>query len=218
MEDINCMNGVLAFLTLILAIFTGCLWWESKRTRQQNVTPQISVYFYPLSTMDIALRIENTSRTDARDVNIECLTKNTYDDGKGRKFDYSEELSKEFSYLACGQQYSFIIGKYNFMKDEIFEFDVSFKNLLSNSIINRKISIDISRLEGIMFESPAGERIAKSLENLDAQVKSTIGNAVPGHGLRVYSYSGTELRIKKLEEDVAFYRNWRDEINQRSKE
>lgn len=212
------MNGVLAFLTLILAIFTGCLWWESKRSRLQNVTPQISVYFYPLSTLDIALRIENTSRTDARNVIIDCLNENTYNDGKGRKFDYSKELSKEFSYLACGQQYSFIIGKYNFMKNEIFEFDISFRNMLYKEQINRKIYIDMSRLEGTLFEKSPEERAATSLESLDKQVKSIIGINGTGHGLRIYSHLGTELRIKELEKIVAFYRNWRDEINQKSKD
>ena len=174
MEDINWTNLALAFLTLILAIFTGCLWWESKRTRVQNVTPQISVYFYPMGPIDIALRIENTSRIDARDVVIRCLNTNMYNNYNGKKFEYSKELSKKFSYLACGQQYSFIVGKIHFMKNEIFEFDVSFKNMLYDEIINRKIYIDMSRLEGAIFEKSPEDRIANSLDSIEKNIKLII--------------------------------------------
>lgn len=171
MEDINWANAALAFLTLILAFFTGCLWLESKRTRLQNVTPQISVYFYPLSTLDIALRIENTSKIDARDVSIRCLNTNIYDNHKGIKFKYSKELSKKFSYLACGQQYSFTIGKFLFMKNEIFEFDVSFRNMFYKQVINRKIYIDMARIEGTIFEKSPEERTANSLESIVKKIK-----------------------------------------------
>lgn len=83
-EDINDM--ALTILTFVLALFTGLLWLETKRTRLKNITPQISVSFYPETSLVMGLKIENTSQVDAKEVTITCLNKNKYSDDDRREF------------------------------------------------------------------------------------------------------------------------------------
>ena len=121
-ENIN--DITLTVLTFVLAFFTGLLWFETKRTRLRNITPQISVSFYPETSLVMGLKIENTSQVDAKEVIITCLNKNKYSDKEGREFFYSEKLSKRISYLPAGQKYLFIVGYFKVMKNEIFEFSI----------------------------------------------------------------------------------------------
>lgn len=216
--DTSTANQIaLTFFTFVLALFTYLLWKETKKTRLQNVTPQISVYFYPISSTIIGMKIENTSQVDARDIYVKCLNNQIYTDKKNRQFIYSEKLSKKFSYIPPRQSYSFFIGYYHVMKKEIFEFDISFSNIHKNNV-SYGISIDISQLERSLYERDVKENIAENIEKLYRAISSITEYDNNKRGLRVHPYSVAERKIKKLEEAVDFYRERSEENSSKSKD
>lgn len=208
---------VIALLTLVLAIFTACLWWESRKSRIQNVTPQISVYFYPITASTIGLRVENSSQLDARDVKIQCKNNHIYNDGKGNTFSYKEALSKDISYIASGQYYLFMVGNYNIMRREYFNFKVSFRNMIDKDYIVRHISIHMNQLKRTLFEPRPEEKIAIYLKNIQKEISSLIEKDSIYKGLRVYPHSVEERKIRNLELDVAMYRNLNEMNKDKSK-
>lgn len=218
MDPSTANQVALTFFTFVLALFTYFLWKETKKTRLQNVTPQISVYFYPISSTIIGMKIENTSQVDARDIYVKCLNNQFYTDKKNRQFIYSEKLSKKFSYIPPRQSYSFFIGYYHVMKKEIFEFDISFSNMYKDDIVSYRISVDMSQLERSLYERDVKENIAENIEKLYRVISSITEYDNNKRGLRVYPYSVAERKIKKLEEAVDFYRECSEENSSKSKD
>lgn len=189
---------VLTGLTFFLVKFTRLLWIETKRLRLRDTTPQISIYFYPESPIVIGFRVENTSDVDARNVDVVCMNNNLYEDDDGRKFKYSEQLSRYISYFPARQNYSFLLGYYSEMKNEIFEFNISFESVLDNEKIHRKIFVNMSLLEGMAYEKNPQIKIATTLENIQQGFASVIEKDVFS-GVRVYPHSEAERQIKKYQ-------------------
>ena len=205
MGELDYNSLALTFLTLVLALFTGLLWWETKRSRLQSITPQISIYFYPITPTAIGMKIENTSQADARNVVITCLNKNKYIAKGGREIFYSDRLSKKFSYLPSHQSFSFYVGLYGVMGKECFEFSVTFRDISDKHEIAYPISINVSQLKMSLFEKRSAENVAENLKKLNGYISSIIEND-DGRGLRVYTYSQEDRRINRLKRDNDFYR------------
>lgn len=218
-ELIESANSItLTILTFVLAFFTGLLWLETKRTRLKNITPQISVSFYPQTAMVMGLKIENTSQVDAKEVIITCLNKNRYSDNQRREFFYSEKLSKRISYLPAGQKYLFIVGYYKVMENEIFEFDISHSDMSGEKKTQFRIEIHMEQLNQILVEASSEKEIAKSIKELSKNITSLMEGGISERGLRVYPYSVEERKIKQLEETVAFYHKCSEENSLKSKD
>lgn len=215
-ENIN--DITLTILTCVLAFFTGLLWLETKRTRLKNITPQISVSFYPETSLVMGLKIENTSQVDAKEVTITCLNKNKYSDDDGREFFYSEKLSKRISYLPAGQKYLFRLGYYKVMENEIFGFSVSHRDMSGEKKTQYHIEIDMKQLDQILVEACSQKEIARNIKELSKNIASIIDGGILERGLRVYPYSVEERKIKKLEEAVDFYRERSEENSSKSKD
>lgn len=214
----NANSITLTILTFVLAFFTGLLWLETKRTRLKNITPQISVSFYPQTAMVMGLKIENTSQVDAKEVIITCLNKNRYSDNQGREFFYSEKLSKRISYLPAGQKYLFIVGYYKVMENEIFEFDISHSDMSGEKKTQFRIEINMEQLNQILVEASSEKEIAKNIKELSKNIMSLMEGGFSERGLRVYPYSVEERKIKQLEEAVDFYRECSEENSLKSKD
>ena len=214
----NANSITLTILTFVLAFFTGLLWLETKRTRLKNITPQISVSFYPQTAMVMGLKIENTSQVDAKEVITTCLNKNRYSDSQGREFFYSEKLSKRISYLPAGQKYLFIVGYYKVMENEIFEFDISHSDMSGEKKTQFRIEINMEQLNQILVEASSEKEIAKNIKELSKNIMSLMEGGFSERGLRVYPYSVEERKIKQLEEAVDFYRECSEENSLKSKD
>lgn len=209
---------VLTGLTFFLVKFTRHLWIETKRLRLKETTPQISVYFYPVTGLFLGLCVENTSDIDARNVTITCLNKNMYNNKKGRKFYYNEKLSKNISYIPARQKYSFMVGYFTVMKSEVFEFDITFFNMQDDTPLHRKIFIDVSMLGGIVYEPRPEEKIASSIGKIQKSLDLVIEKDGINRGVRVYPYSVTERRLRNLELDDLARRRLEEYKNERSKD
>lgn len=150
-------------LTAALAWFTWLLYKETEKTRIQNATPQISVYFFPIMGDSLGIKIKNTGHIDAKNINIKCLNNNRYILGND-SFIYAEKLSKFFSYIPPQQGFSFFVGMYEILKNEILKFEISFTNMTNEIKIYYYIEMDMDLLRGIFFEVAPEERIADLLE------------------------------------------------------
>lgn len=157
-------SGILAFCTFALARYTLSLRKETEKTRIQNATPQISVYFYPITTVFLGMKIENTGHVDAKDINLVCLNSNTYKD-ENRNFVYAEKLSKKLSCLAPGQLYSFSVGYYAILEKEVFDFDISFTNMNGEIKVSHHFSMDMDLLHGMLVEKEAEEKLVTTVKN-----------------------------------------------------
>lgn len=204
-----CFNGVLAFFTAVLAIFTWLLYKETKRTRKQNATPQISVYFYPITNIFLGIKIENTGHVDAKDINLVCLNSNIYKD-KNHNFVYAEKLSKKLSCLSPGQLYSFSVGYYAILEKEVFDFDISFTSMNGEIKVSHHFSMDMDLLHGMLVEKEAEEKLVVAVENFGKNFSRIIESDNGRKGIRAYSYSVEDRQIEKRKQEQDFYR-WQPE-------
>lgn len=156
----------LIFLNSALVIYTAFLWIESRKTRIQNSIPQISLIFYPITEIYIGMKILNSGKSDAVDVKITCLNSNEYI-GKNNKYTYSGHLSKIYSYVPVNQEYSYTVGYYQIVKNEIFSFEISFSDISKKHKIKQIFSIDMKQLEGSLIEKANGKIIANSIKEIN---------------------------------------------------
>lgn len=166
----NLDNWVLVFVTAILTFFTWMLYKESEKTRRQNMTPQVSIIFtlFPDSHI-VYMKISNTGHVDAKNVKIICKNDNYYD-YNGKKYKYSEWLSRNFSYLPVEQYFSFLVGYYNVLNSELFEFDLTFQDVSGEINIYYPIRIKIPEMDESLI--PHDE-----VKNINGEIKN-IGNTL----------------------------------------
>ena len=158
-------SGVLALFTIILAFFTWLLYQESRKTRIQNSTPQISIIFYFMSHGVLAMKIKNTSGIDAKNIDITCLNTNKHEDG-AYTYPYSKKLTRKFDYLAASQEYSFMIGRYDVLQKESLSFKISFTDMKETGIITHYAKIDMTELDRIVPDCDPQKEIAAHLRTI----------------------------------------------------
>lgn len=187
--EINVINInaiVLSFLTMVLATYTALLWMEAKKTRIQNLTPQISLTFFPFAGSVIGMMIVNTGKSDAVCVNIECVNDEIYD-FKNKNFKYAEKLTKQYSYFPVNQQYKYIIGEYECLKNEYFQFVISFKDISLKYKFEYKISFDMSQMKNSLIGTKHEERIADSLDKISKKIDGIV-TSDGSNAIRCYTY------------------------------
>jgi len=212
----NFSDIALVFLTAALAWFTYLLWRETEKTRLQNITPQISVIFYPITSVFMGLKIENTGRIDAKNIVIKCLNNNKYK-SKEKEFLYSEKLSKEFSYMPVGQSYSFSVGYYETIKNEKFEFDISFSNISQNKNVRYTVCFDMQQLEHSLVDKSEVDKISKSLANIGSLLSSIIKTGTT-KGIRVYTLPPEAVEKENLKAEIDYLRFELESLRDKDKE
>lgn len=161
--DISSINSfALSFLTLALVIYTALLWYEAKKTRIQNLTPQISLSFYPMTGPYMGLMIVNTGKIDAVNVKIECLNTGEYED-RNKQYKYADKLSKEYSYFPVNQVYKYSIGYYSVIENEKFLFKVSAYDISTKHKIEYNASVHMDHLRDTLIGREYEKQIADSL-------------------------------------------------------
>lgn len=202
---------VLIFLNFALVMYTAFLWIESRKTRIQNSIPQISLIFYPINGIYIGMKILNSGKSDAVGVKIKCLNSNEYID-KNKKYTYSEHLSKIYSYVPVNQEYSYTVGYYQRVKNEMFSFEISFSDISKKHKIKQVFSIDMKQLEGSLIEKANEKIIANSIKEINESLSKIITNGTD-RGLRVYTFSPEYCEIKSLTQELDMIRWQLDEMN-----
>lgn len=189
-EYLNANSGSLSvFFSFIVALSTVCyaiLTWrlvtETKRLREVQTEPKVSIRMESeeYSIGFIALFIKNEGQGPAYDVKFsyqflekESSSKNIIDDFEKLKF-----LKRGFDYLSPGQEVkSFFTSTYqagdNLFKTKI-EVDISYKNIHSKAILDKYL-LDFSSFENrIQAGKPYLYEISNSLENIDKNLKKLI--------------------------------------------
>lgn len=200
MDVSNINSFALSFLTLALAVYTALLWSEAKKTRIQNLIPQISLSFYPWNGTCLGLMIINTGNVDAVDVKIECLNIGSYKD-KNREYKYAEKLSKEYSYLPVNQVYKYFIGYYTSIENECFRFKISACDMSTKYKIEQTVSVCMDQLQGILIDRDHNKQIAESLKSIDDKLSAVIVSGGNG-AIRCHTYSQQYREDKTISQKI----------------
>lgn len=200
MDVSNINSFAISFLTLALAVYTALLWSEAKKTRIQNLIPQISLSFYPWNGTCLGLMIINTGKVDAVDVKIECVNTGTYKD-RNREYKYSDKLSKEYSYFPVNQVYKYVIGYYTVIEKECFIFNISACDISTKHKMEHTVSVCMDQLGGILCDTDNDKRIADSLKSIDDKLLSVVTSGGNG-AIRCHTYSQQYREDKTISQKI----------------
>lgn len=199
--DISNVNSfALSFLTLALVVYTALLWYEAKKTRIQNLTPQISLSFYPWNGRCMGLMVANTGKTDAVNVKIECLNTGGYEDKK-KKYKYVDKLSKEYSYFPVNQVYKYFIGDYSVLENECFRFKISAYDISTKHKIEYIVSVHMDHLHDILIDKDYEKQVADSLKSINDKLASILV-ADGNDAIRCYTYSQQYREDKTISQKI----------------
>lgn len=187
---------ILSFFTAGLFYYTKQLYQEAEKTRIQNITPQVSLVFFPIGADHLGLKVSNTGKSDAIDLNIQCLNDGIYNDER-KSCKYNKMLSKQYNYLPVNQEYKYIIGRYSLLKQECLIFNISFSDMSRQHRFEHKIVIPIIQMENSLIATKYEENVARSLKNISKKLNdiTTFGG---NSAIRCHTYSQEYREDKSL--------------------
>ena len=135
---------VLAFLTALLAYFTWILAREAKKTREQQLEPNIVVTIEPHHRVMFyaILVIENVGKGIAYDVKIKEKDDQTFQHNE-KKFKINELRFMSPNILKSGQRIEHLVSRFEELPSEVFEFEVNAKDA-NGKLISVSNMIDVT--------------------------------------------------------------------------
>lgn len=126
---------VLALLTGLLAYFTWVLSREARKTRQQQLEPNIVVTVEPseLAMFYAFLIIENVGQGVAYDVSIRESEDHTFKDEK-REFKLNDLAFMNLKVLKPGQKIEHLLGTFENLPSRTFQFDTIAKDAVGRKV------------------------------------------------------------------------------------
>ena len=182
-------TGVVAGSTFAYTVFTGLLAWESRRMRQVQTEPQVSVDLELSSnlTPGIELVIRNEGQGPARNLTFEFEGDPTYFQKSVRSGSHPNVgqipvIKEGLGYITSGKTLRFLQGT---MIQEVYEraskrpwiFHVQYENL-SGKVKKDSFTLDFSKFDGMYFDLNHLEEISKHLHSIQKDIhRLTEGHA-----------------------------------------
>lgn len=191
----------LFFATVVLAFLTWALWKEAKKSREQELEPNIVVSIEPasISTFHAMLVIENVGKGVAYNVKIHDKNNSKVTTNNGDYY-INEYPFMSSSIIKPGQKIEHLLTSFDNLKDVSMNFEISSENINAKKFINSNC-FEANFLYGrITFEIKSLDNVARSLEEISRSLISVIkGN----YRLEVNSFD-KEDRLAEKEKQAAY--------------
>ncbi|MEX0739074.1 MAG: hypothetical protein WD071_07015 [Pseudohongiella sp.] len=206
--------------TVVYAFLTFLLVSETRKMRQVQTEPKVSVYFEPFEEyMNFGcLHIKNIGQGPASEIAIELLPGGSKEGAEAFISDFKKvkAVSKGAAYLGPGQeirsQYSSFVENYQEKIKAIVIANVSYKGATGKRYSD-SFRIEFSEFEGAgRLGAPHLYSMAKSLE----KIQKDIGNLATGFSklkVSMYDHEDREREAKEWEEERALFMREQDQDN-----
>lgn len=202
----NLSDWALVIATFGLAWLTWCLYSETRKSRVQNITPQLSLLIYFDDHQVAYLKLINSGKNDAKNVNLVCTTDYVYDEFP-RYYNYKSALSRKFDYISVNQSYDFLLGRYQSIKDIKLYFNISFFDIKNENESNYPVKIDLSEFEGT-WQNLDDKNEKMCLQNISENIrdiKQIFENVSSNHGM--FGFNVSILKKNQLRQELPIKNN-----------
>lgn len=168
---------VLAFLTALLAYFTFILAREAKKTREENLAPNIVVTIEPSNVANnhAVLVIQNVGNGVAYDVNVIEKAKTIIKEEvriNGSDYILNDLAFMKLKVLKPNQKIEHSIGQFINLPVREFKFDISMKNSYGKRVICSN-QVDVNcYYDAIVFNEKKIDDLVKILDKINKSINN----------------------------------------------